>query len=434
MEKRGSADSARMRRKKRQRNRNRKIMLCTVLAGLFCSLMLAWGLLQADYSRHQSSRNHGRQQSADAQEATPQNGEDAQTQQEEDTTQPPEPEKTSVTLVAVGDMLGHESVIFANKVNNVCDYNVLFQEMKQEFTQADIAVINQETMFGGDEFPYAGYPNFNSPSEIGDAEVAAGFDVILHASNHARDVWEEGILNCISYWKTNHPEITYLGIHDSFADQENIRVLERNGIRIAMLNYTYGLNGYQLSEGHEYLVDLIDQDRIVSDIRRAKEMADAVVVFPHWGVEYVYEANAEQQALAQAMADAGADLIIGTHPHVLQNIEWLTGADGNRCLCYYSLGNYISGQTAVPRLLGGMANVTITKQGEEVQIESATLVPIVTHYEWRSGVYTAKTYRLSKYDNTLAARHSILSYDSTFTKEKVELLAEQIVGAEWIEP
>lgn len=359
----------------------------------------------------------------------------------EATTDNKEPEETTkqeevreCSLVAVGDVLGHESVIYANQAaDGSYDYDQLFAQLKPDFTGADLAVINQETIFGGTAvYPYAGYPNFNSPEAIGDAEVRAGFDVILHATNHTRDAGEAGIAYCLNFWKTNYPKIHVLGIHDSKADQEKITIVKKNGIRIAMLNYTYGLNGYTLSEGKEYLVDLIDKDRICKDIEQARTKADFVIVFPHWGIEYQYKPNAEQQELAQLMADAGADVIIGTHPHVLESVEWLKGKNGNKTLCYYSLGNYISGQLETDTLLGGMARLTLVKEGDKTSIKDACLVPLVTHYVWKTNDYRVTTYKLSAYTEDLAAVHSVLGYDSTFSIAELNRLTKEIVGDKWL--
>lgn len=336
-----------------------------------------------------------------------------------------------VSLVAVGDNLIHNSVLKSGRINDsTYNFDRLFDVMRDDFQEADIAIINQETILGGDFRPYDGYPNFNSPNELGDAIVKSGFDVVLQASNHTLDVGTQGVLNCIEYWK-KQDDITYLGINDSQEERETIRVIERNGIRIALLNYTYGLNGRILPKDKPYLVNLIDTTMIKSDLEKAEILADFTIVFPHWGVEYVYKPNKEQTNLAKMMVRYGADLIIGTHPHVLQPIEWIEASNGNKALCYYSLGNYTSGQKATPRVLGGMAKIEIKRINDSVFINNAGIVPLITHYEWVNGTCLHQTYKLSRYTKRLEKRHSLNYYDSTFSVKTLKGLSEQIVKG-WI--
>lgn len=336
-----------------------------------------------------------------------------------------------VSLVAVGDNLIHNSVLKSGRINDsTYNFDRLFDVMRDNFQEADIAIINQETILGGDFRPYDGYPNFNSPNELGDAIVKSGFDVVLQASNHTLDVGTQGVLNCIEYWK-KQDDITYLGINDSQEERETIRVIERNGIRIALLNYTYGLNGRILPKDKPYLVNLIDTTMIKSDLEKAEILADFTIVFPHWGVEYVYKPNREQTSLAKMMVRYGADLIIGTHPHVLQPIEWIETSNGNKALCYYSLGNYTSGQKATPRVLGGMAKIELKRINDSVFINNAGVIPLITHYEWVNGTSLHQTYKLSEYTERLEKRHSLNYYDSTFSVKTLKDLSEQIVK-EWI--
>ena len=336
-----------------------------------------------------------------------------------------------VSLVAVGDNLIHNSVLKSGRINDsTYNFDRLFDVMRDDFQEADIAIINQETILGGDFRPYDGYPNFNSPNELGDAIVKSGFDVVLQASNHTLDVGTQGVLNCIEYWK-KQDDITYLGINDSQEERETIRVIERNGIRIALLNYTYGLNGRILPKDKPYLVNLIDTTMIKSDLEKAEILADFTIVFPHWGVEYVYKPNKEQTNLAKMMVRYGADLIIGTHPHVLQPIEWIEASNGNKALCYYSLGNYTSGQKATPRVLGGMAKIELKRINDSVFINNAGVIPLITHYEWVNGTSLHQTYKLSEYTERLEKRHSLNYYDSTFSVKTLKDLSEQIVK-EWI--
>lgn len=336
-----------------------------------------------------------------------------------------------VRIVAVGDNLIHNSVLKSGKINDsTYNFNRLFEVMKNDFQKADIAIINQETILGGSFRPYDGYPNFNSPFELGDAIIEAGFDVVLHASNHTLDVGVQGIHNCIEYWK-KHKEIACLGINESKEEREHIKIIEKNGIKFALLNYTYGLNGRTLPKDKSYLVNLIDTTLIINDLRKAEQIADFTIVFPHWGEEYVYKPNKNQRQLAQLMTENGADLIIGTHSHVLQSIEWIECDNGNKALCYYSLGNYTSGQLASPRVLGGMAKITIAWEDGSAHIINAGITPTITHYEWVKGTSMHKTYKLSDYTNNLERRHSLNYYDSTFSIKNLQQLADQIIG-DWI--
>ena len=333
-----------------------------------------------------------------------------------------------VQIVAVGDNLIHNSVLKSGKINDsTYNFNRLFEVMKKDFQEADIAIINQETILGGKFRPYDGYPNFNSPFELGDAIVEAGFDIVLHASNHTLDVGVQGVHNCIEYWK-KHKGIICLGINESEEERDKIEIIEKNGIKFALLNYTYGLNGRVLPKDKSYLVNLIDTTLIINDLRRAEQIAD---FFPHGGEEYVYKPNKHQRQLAQLMTENGADLIIGTHSHVLQSIEWIECDNGNKALCYYSLGNYTSGQLASPRVLGGMAKITISCENGSVNITNAGIVPTITHYEWIKGTSMHKTYKLSDYTNKLERRHSLNYYDSTFSTKNLQQLADQIIG-DWI--
>lgn len=336
-----------------------------------------------------------------------------------------------VDIVAVGDNLISDSVVHCGlESDGSYEFSELFEELKGDFEEADLAIINQETILGGPDFAYTGYPNFNSPYEIGDAIIDAGFDVVLHATNHTYDMGVQGIENCMAYWK-KQPEVTMIGMNSSEEKKNEITVVEKNNIKFAILNYTYSLNGYVLPEGQEYLTNLIDEDKIKSDLEKAEDLADFTIVFPHWGVEYVHEPNEEQKTLAKMMVENGADLIIGTHPHVLETIEWIEADNGNKALCYYSLGNYTSSQDKTSTMLGGMAKLTIAKQGEDIYIkDGAGIVPIVTHYIWGAGRLT-KTYRLTEYTKELAAVHSIHSVTGDFSVSKLNEIAEEVVG-EWI--
>lgn len=345
----------------------------------------------------------------------------------------PKPVIKQVTLLAVGDDLIHTEVVQSGKQKDgTYNYDHLFSILKNDITAADIAIINQETILGGDDFAYSGYPTFNSPTEIGDAIRKAGFDVVLQASNHTLDKGLKGVENTIAYWK-QFPEITVLGINELEEQRAKIPIVEKNGIKIALLNYTYGLNGNKVPTGKSYLVDLIDKPKMAEDIKKAKELADFVIVFPHWGIEYQYEASKDQLDLAQFFYDQGVDLVIGTHPHVIEPIEWIETKEDHRMLVYYSLGNYVSYQREAPRMLGGMANITITKDDGGTYISDCGITPIVTHYENGPADYHYGVYKLSDYTEALASIHGVLDIEvnSLFTLAGTRDLAKQVFQA-WI--
>lgn len=352
----------------------------------------------------------------------------------------PTPTPCQVTLLAVGDDLVHGSTLNGGlQEDGTYNFHHFYEPLREEIQVADIAIINQETMLGGTDKPYSGYPCFNTPDAMGDAVAAAGFDVVLHATNHTMDVGAKAVLHCMNFWETSYPDITVLGIYGSKEEQDSITVVEKNGIRIAMLNYTYGLNGIPIPFDYPYLVTLLtwsNRDYIRSQIREAKELADFVVVFPHWGTEYVYEPDDSQIFWTNVFAEEGVDLVIGTHPHVLEPVEWVERPDGGKMLVFYSLGNFISGQIEAPRLLGGMAQLTLTKADDgTVSVTECGVVPVVTHYSEQVNDGTYCTYRLSEYTQELLELHGIhkRAEYTTFTLEDTWELARKILGEYLIE-
>ncbi|MDY5807316.1 MAG: CapA family protein [Lachnospira sp.] len=313
----------------------------------------------------------------------------------------------TINVMMIGDMLIHRGVYRSGTTDNV-NYNFdhLFANILDDIEEADMRIVNQETILGGTEMGLDEYPNFNSPQEIGDAEVEAGFNIILHATNHALDKGLTGLNTTVSYWKTNHPEMSVLGIYDSQEDADEIYVYEKEGFKVAVLNYTYGTNGIPIPQSAPYCVNMLeDEEKIRDDIRRAKQLADMVIVSPHWGSEYVYYATSYQKEWTDLFLEEGVDVVIGTHPHVLEPVEEFTREDGHRMVVYYSLGNFVSNQDEIPRMIGGMAKLTLVKEGNSARIESYSIEPLVTHKLF--GYKLITTYKLSDYTNELALQNAI---------------------------
>ena len=339
----------------------------------------------------------------------------------------------TVTLVMVGDMLMHMPVNRSGlKTDGDIDFSHLFTYTKKYIKEADIAIVNQEVMLGGAELGISGYPMFNTYYEVGDALADAGFDVVLHATNHTMDRGKEGLLNCISYWEEEHPDIAYLGIQDTQEEQDEIFVTEQNGIKIAILNYTYGLNGLPMPEDMPYAVNLMDKEKMAEDIAKAKELADFVVVCPHWGTEYVLKASSYQKDYAQFFLENGVDLVIGAHPHVIEPVEMLSDEEGNEMLVYYSLGNYVNSTASEEadigkRMLGAMAEITVKRdENDEVVIEEYAAHPIVTYVS--ANKKNISVFPLSMFNDELAKRSFTVNLDTAFSKSYLEDIWKSVMG------
>lgn len=337
---------------------------------------------------------------------------------------------SKVTLIAVGDNLIHNTLIAAGEQEDgSLDYTSLYANIKPDIEKADIAVIDQETILGGDSFEYTGYPLFNSPWEIGDAAIDAGFDIFNCATNHTMDMGWAGIEKELEYF-SDKKNVVALGINADEREYNTITYYEKNSITFALLNYTYGTNGISLPEDKPWCVNLLDEEKVTADIKEAREHADVVIVFPHWGTENSHEVSDYQREYTQLFSDLGVDIVIGCHPHVLQPVEWVTNeTTGKKMIVYYSLGNFISHQIELDQLCGGMAQLTIEKHGDDIEISSAKLVPIVCHYNrGDNDKFEFDVYKLSDYTDELASTHS----QSGGTVEYYTDLVNDVIDEEFI--
>lgn len=340
---------------------------------------------------------------------------------------------TEISLVMVGDILLHTPVSESGLMEDGSyNYSHLFENVRKDIEGADIALVNQEVILGGTELGLSGYPAFNGAYEVGDAIVEAGFDVVLHATNHALDKGRQGILNCINYWKNFHPDIEIVGINESQEEQNDICVKEINGIKIAILNYTYGTNGISLPSDMPYCINLLDYEKIARDMEKAKQMSDFIVVCPHWGTEYTHIETDEQEKWAEYFTELGANLIIGTHPHVIEPVKWVETSNGNKALVYYSIGNFINatsdyGRGVADRMVGAMANVIIARNSDgNIYIKDYSAIPLVT--QMKSGRGQITTYKLSDYSEELATQNEIIGRDSVFSLKYCKELCDNVFG------
>lgn len=361
-------------------------------------------------------------------------GEDFESDTAEETTETFREIIETVELVAVGDNLIHEG-LYQTGMNSSGEWNYdhVYANVADEIQAADLAIINQETIFIKDRAKISAYPRFGSPPEIGDSLVTTGFDVVLHASNHTVDKGAEGVWDTINFWKEKHPEITVLGINESAEEQNTIDIVECNGIRFAMLNYTYGLNGLPMPSDAPFAVNLLDKDKMKEDIANAKEISDMVVVFLHVGDEYVYQPSETAKQWVDFLLEQGVDIAINAHPHVLEPYTMLTREDGHQMLVYYSVGNFASTQDRVPRLLGGMAKITVEmrihEDGKDFTIKDYSMEPLVCHWNYRTKEFFV--YMLEDYTEETAAGHGIhRASDEEFSVQILWDLYEEIMSTE----
>ncbi|RDW15063.1 CapA family protein [Oceanobacillus chungangensis] len=289
-----------------------------------------------------------------------------------------------ISLSAIGDLLIHSPVYLDAMVDGGYDFMPMLEQVAPYLERSTVAIANQETMIGGEKFGLSTYPSFNSPYEVGDALKNIGVDVVSIANNHTLDRGEAVIQSAISHWETI--DMMYTGAYKNEIDRENLRVYETpEGISIAFLSYTYGTNGIPVPDGKDYLVNLIDQELIASEIAKAKEEADVIALSLHFGNEYERLPNEAQKELIQFAADQGVHIVIGHHPHVLQPVEWVTGKDGNKTFAAYSLGNFLSNQQELYQRIGGVLTVKIMKtiQGEKDTIEVHSPEFLPTYVKFR---------------------------------------------------
>ena len=344
-------------------------------------------------------------------------------------------------IIMVGDVLLHTPVEEScRQPDGSYDYDSLFAHTKETIEAADLALVNQEVIIGGADLGISGYPCFNTDFSLCDTLVETGFDVICHATNHAMDKGRAGLVNCAEYWREQYQQITVLGIHDTAETSTTCGadpvILELPDMRIAILNYTYGINGISLPEGMPYAVDLLDEEQVAADIQRAEELADFTIVCPHWGTEYRLTPDASQEKWTKIFAENGADLVLGTHPHVIEPIEWVTDEESDQeMLVYYSLGNFVNwtsgtGEGVANRMVGGMAEVTLAKNADgEVEIEDYGVQPLVSHVT--SGPGGVTTYFLEDYSEELAEENEIISQDPDFSFTYCIDLCDSVWGDLW---
>ena len=303
---------------------------------------------------------------------------------------------TTITMSIIGDIMCHNTQYMDaySEATKSYDFSYVFENIKDYTLNADITVGNLETTFAGKARGYSSYPTFNTPEILGQNLKDIGLDVLCTANNHSLDKGYNGLVSTID--ELDKLGLDHTGTYSSEESSKNYLIKDVNGIKIGFLAYTYGTNGIPVPSGKNYCINLISDNKILSDLTALKSLnPDIIAVFMHWGQEYVQKPVAEQERLANLLFENGTDIIIGSHPHVLEKMEKrsITLPDGKTKdgFVIYSLGNFISGQVKEYTKQSIILNLKLTKHGEDssITIDEATYTPIYM-YKGTSG----KKYKL----------------------------------------
>lgn len=315
---------------------------------------------------------------------------------------------TKASMIAVGDNLIHKNIYEqaqARTSDGSYDFLPVYENVSSLIAAADIAVINQETMMA-ESYPVSTYPTFNTPTVMASQLSQLGFDVLTIANNHMLDKESFGLIETLDLINSTEG-LTSAGAFHSKDEYTQIKTVTVNDISFAFLAFTEHTNGITIPEEKEsFVVYLNELDDVKTQVEYAETIADVVVVSMHAGTEGSNKVNDVQRNFAQKVVNWGADIVIGTHPHTLQPVEYVTNTEGKEVPVMYSLGNFVSAQSERHLLVGGMANVTFTKNHVtgEVTVSKPQLDIAVTHYG--AGYSGVKIYRLADYTSQLAGAHA----------------------------
>ena len=343
--------------------------------------------------------------------------------------------ENELDLVMAGDVLLHTRLAYwSEDGKGGYDFNPIFKLIKPIIKKADLAIVNQETILGGKELGVSGYPTFNGPYELGDAIANAGFDVVLQSNNHSLDRGKQGIYNCLNFWK-KYPKIKTVGINTSEAQKKKLCIYKKNGIKVAILNYTYGTNGIPLPKDMPYAVNYLVKDEVINDIKRAEKEADFTIVCPHWGTEYFRGISDYQKIWSKIFVENGVDLVLGAHPHVIEPIKYVTDKKtGHKMLVYYSLGNFVNSTMSDGRVgdryVGGLAKVKL-KRGTDNKVRIAKYGVKATVMHNGGTRFGSSIYPLTQYTEELAKKNVMKAQDYMFSLEFCKNICNEVWGKIW---
>lgn len=359
---------------------------------------------------------------------------------EQEPEQEPEPVVETLRFTATGDDLIH-SPIYKQAARRATgdekySFDYCYANVAPFYAQQDINWINQETLCN-DELEPSSYPCFSTPGDCARALYRAGFRVFSLANNHTYDKGASGLAATLRFWDSMPEDVVTTGLWHGESDYDRIPLQTVNGVTIAYLSYTEHTNGIPTSSSMPANVIYTSQtDVIERQVRAARQQADFVIVGVHWGVEDSHTIVDSQRTLAQQLADWGADVIVGTHPHVLQDAQWLTAVDGRQTFVAYSLGNFLSTQSRPDQLVGAILSLQLQKTTDpdgtvHCAVLEPKLLPTVTHYD--AGKSNVRAYLFRDYTQELAKQHGVRGNYSDFSLDSIQKIAQNNISSDFLE-
>ena len=325
------------------------------------------------------------------------------------------------SFLCAGDNLIHDNIYkeaLKNGGGKKYDFTKAYEHIEKYIKGNDVAVLNQETLVT-DKYEPSTYPVFCSPTAVGDKVVDMGFNVISMCNNHVLDKGADGLISSIDYWDSKN--VVHYGAYRNEADSEEIRTLEKNGIKFAFLGYMEHTNGIFLDGDKGKVVYLKEEDKIKKQIQEADKIADVVVVSCHFGTEISNELNAQQIELAPKLVEWGADIIVGTQAHTISTCDYIDKPDGGKAFCFYGLGNFFSTMYDTKSLVGILGKLTVVKNPDsgEITLENPKAIPVISHFEaysYDSDWFNCAVYPYKDYTDALFSKN----YVAGFTRQSVE--------------
>lgn len=338
--------------------------------------------------------------------------------------------KASFTFMGVGDNLLHDVIFFdeSQSLKDI-DYNDIYTGIKR-YTKADLNYINYETICAGTDggLELAGYPSFNGPTGFNDAVSNAGFNWFSLCSNHTFDRGTQGVRSELAYLRKHEKNVTITGAFDRKKDADTPTVITIHGIRVGLASYCYGYEGGPDDPSDTWMVSKISEKKIKADMKKLNKVSDVQIVTMHWGTEYKTKENAYQRKYAKLLNRLGVEVIIGTHPHILEPVKYIHG-DKQDTLCYYSLGNFLSAQNANDNMIGGMAEFKVTYDfdSKKAKVSEAKLTPTVTYYN--SSYNNFNVYPIQDWTDKKASSHYVeVVAQQDLSRAYVQKFVKKVMG------